>query len=159
MKSLLLLALVIACATARSEEATEREELRELLKDGVEGIHHLWEHSMGKPPLDYDRLRNEKLPTFLYGKWAGSGEWRDLADVELRKDGTWRSQHFRSNLKNGSWFLIDGMILLFDGPIKDKDTRLASALIMKDGKMRLLNAVAKKGYVVLKKQRTALRRR
>lgn len=152
MRSLVLLTLALISATVRAEEAAGREQLGKLLREGVEDIHGIWEKQMGKPPLKYERLAKDRLHS-IYGRWAGAGQWQEIARLELRPHGVWLSDSFLPKVNDGNWFLIDGMILLFDGPIDQDTTRLGSALVMmKDGKLRLLNLEAKKGYVVLKKQ-------
>ena len=148
MKTLLCLALVAAAIPLSAKE----DDTEEILKSGAATIHHIWTEWMEKPKLEYNRITKDTL-TRLYGTWTASypeeDEKVDLR-VTLKADGTWNSEIFRPGMKNGHWYLSDGMILLFESKISD-DADLASALTLNGEKLRLLNADVEAGFVELTK--------
>jgi len=108
---------------------------------------------MGKPKLSYDRITKEILGS-VCGQWMGSyleDEKRVPVDLSLMANGSWASRSLRPDMKHGHWYLWDGMILLFEGPLFKKETDLFSDLTLRNGKLRLFLADAPKGYVKLER--------
>jgi hypothetical protein len=123
----------------------------------LEGEHqmvlYVWRDWMKKPSLKWSPISNEALGNFL-GKWVGvldDGDAKVNLDLDLRKDGTWRSKEFRPRMKRGHWYLYKGMIQLYEAEISEM-ADFASVLFVRDKEFRLMDADATKGYVVLKKQ-------
>ena len=148
MKSLVFIALAASVMPLSAQEADHGD----LVASGAATIHHIWTEWMEKPKLEYTRITKESAKD-LHGTWKGSyvedDEKIDLS-VTLNADGTWISQVFRPDMKDGHWYLGDGMILLFEAKLLDDDG-LASALILNGGKLRLLYGDVEAGYVELTK--------
>ena len=148
MKTVSCLTLAATLMPIWAQEADRGE----LLASGAATIHHIWTEWMEKPKLEYTRI-TDKSASELHGTWTGSyaedNEKIDLS-VTLNADGTWFSEVFRPDMKDGHWYLSDGMILLFEAKISD-DADLASALTLHREKLRLLYADVEAGYVELTK--------
>jgi len=148
MKLVLCITFIVALAPLSAQEADKAD----LLKDGATTIHYIWTEWMEKPKLTYTKITKESLKS-LYGDWVGSYvEDEDKVDlsVTVNATGTWSSKAFRADMKDGHWYLSDGMILLFESELSD-DADLASALTMNGGKLRLLYADTERGFVELTK--------
>lgn len=148
MKFLLCLAL-ISLVNSLPLPAQEGD-TDELLKSGAATIHKIWTDWMEKPELKYTKISKDFLPQ-IHGTWTGSyveDDEKVILRVVLRSDGTWISEVFRPDIKNGHWYLSDGMILLFESMISD-DADLASALLFSKNKLRLLCADVEAGFVEL----------
>ena len=137
------------------------EQRTKILKEGAETIRLIWKEWMGKPDLKYKAITQDSLKIF-FGKWNGEyeeyeaekGDDKISLTLNLNSDGTWTSKEFRPDMKNGHWYLSEGMILLFEGKVNE-DGDLSTALTLKDGHLNLLNADSKNGIVKLKKQNKA----
>ncbi|MEM1082598.1 MAG: hypothetical protein AAGI48_00620 [Verrucomicrobiota bacterium] len=154
MKALLLIVIIGHHAASSSIAADESKEdkVDQLLREGATAIHYIWTEWMGKPSLKYTKITEENLKS-LYGNWSGSYSKDDeeiAFIVSLSPRGKWTCEAFRPDMKNGHWYLSDGMLLLFESKIYD-DANLASALTLNDGKLRLLNADTEAGFVELTK--------
>lgn len=107
---------------------------------------------MENPKLKYTKIADKTLKS-LYGNWSGSytedGE-KTIFTFELSPNGKWACEAFRPDMKDGHWYLSDGMLLLFESKLSD-DAELASALTLNDGKFRLLNADTEASFVELTK--------
>lgn len=107
---------------------------------------------MEKPELKYTKISKDSLPQ-IHGTWTGSyveDDEKVILSVVLKSDGTWISEVFRPDMRDGHWYLSDGMILLFESKISD-ETKLASALLLSGNKLRLLYADVEAGFVELTK--------
>lgn len=124
----------------------------ELLKSGAATIHKIWTDWMEKPELKYTKISKDSLSQ-IHGTWTGSyveDDEKVILSVVLKSDGTWISEVFRPDMRDGHWYLSDGMILLFESKISD-ETKLASALLLSGNKLRLLYADVEAGFVELTK--------
>ena len=152
MKFLYILTLLVFSSPLHGKDV----ETDQILKGNAETIHLIWTEWMGKPKLTYKHLTKETLKS-IWGDWKGTyiefdGENNNKLpmSITIEANGTWSSKEFRPDMQKGHWYLSDGMILLFEAKVSD-DADLASALIFKDGKLRLLYADAKGGEVILNK--------
>ncbi len=124
-----------------------------MLNECRDQIHFIWTNWMGKPKLEYERISKEKLD-LLCGVWEGvylDGGERLVLDLSLKPDGTWASRRFRPQMIDGHWYLVDGMILLYEEALSKEGT-LASALTKHGATLRLIIAERPQGYVELKKK-------
>jgi hypothetical protein len=145
--------LLVACFAIVMPLGAKENDTEELLRTGVTTIEQIWTKWMGKPKLEYTPITAKSLPR-LHGTWKGSyiedDEKKKDMQVILKSDGTWNSSAFRPDMKNGHWYLSSGMILLFESKVS-ANADLASALTLNEGKLRLLHADAKAGFVELTK--------
>ena len=156
--AIVMLALFLGSLPLRADDKDA------LLTEGVKMVHAMWTEVVGKPKLEYDSISRENLKTHI-GTWRGPfinprSEKPELV-FELKQDGTWASRIAGPNLdeddiadseQSGNWYWQSGMILLYDAPAA-KDEEVSSALMMKNGKLRLLAAMMKQGFVELTKQK------
>ena len=128
----------------------------DLLKESVETIRLIWTEWMHKPKLEYERI-DPKVVARYHGDWTGEyvaeGE-NEHATLTIRKDGSWFSNQWEPG-KEARWYLAEGMILLFEKPIEDPETDIATAVILKKGTLHLINNQAKGGLIRLAKKQEA----
>ncbi len=126
------------------------------LQDSVETIRLIWTEWMHKPKLEYERI-DPKMVARYHGDWTGKyvaeGEKRHTT-LTIKKDGSWFSNQWEPG-SEARWYLAEGMILLFERPIEDPDTDLATAVILKNGTLHLINNQAKGGLIRLEKNQEA----
>jgi hypothetical protein len=149
MKTIFCIAIIVASTPLMAKE-THTEEL---LKNGAQVIHYIWTEGLQNPKLEYAKISKQELPK-IHGVWSGSyveGADRVNVAIILKEDGTWISEEFRPDMKDGHWYLCDGMLLLYESKISDK-ADLASALTKNEGKLRLIIAQVEGGYVELTKE-------
>ncbi len=124
------------------------------LREAAHTIKAIWKEWMEKGDLVYDRIPPEQQPSFI-SVWHGSFREDSLADVtkieiHLLADGTWVSKSLRPDMKQGHWYLHDGMILLFESAISET-ADLAFAIIRRGQKTLLIHADSPSGTVELAK--------
>ena len=127
-----------------------------LLKESVETIRLIWTEWMHKPKLDYERIDPKQLSAY-FGDWHGSylrEEEKEEATLTINKDGSWSSHQWELG-GEARWYLAEGMILLFEKPVDDPETDLATAVILKKGVLHLINNQAKDGLIRLERKQEA----
>lgn len=150
MKALLYLFLFVSTLPLPAKD----ENTDKILKDSATTMRLIWKEWLGKPKLEFTAVTKETLPS-IYGEWSGAyialdgdDDQKSTLEVIIKPNGTWASKQLKVDSKNGHWYLSEGMIFLFVAKISD-DSEVFSALTLNSGKLRLIYANSKEGFVAL----------